>query len=86
VLLYPSLNISLRLAQIEAFAVRYFITRDFIYASGGSACEAVAAVCGIVHYRSCQKFGAYEKNDVSMCFSGPELDDAKNAKVKFANR
>ena len=43
-LLYPSLNVTLRLAQIEASAVRDF-TRDFIYASGGSAGEAVAAVC-----------------------------------------
>ena len=38
-----------------------------------------------VPYRSCQKYGAYEKNDVSLCFSVPELEDAKNAKVKFAN-
>ena len=43
-LLYPSLNVTLRFAQIEASAVRDF-TRDFIYASGGSAGEAVAAVC-----------------------------------------
>jgi hypothetical protein len=39
-----------------------------------------------VLYRSCQKYGAYEKNDVSLCFSVPELEDAKNAKVKFANQ
>jgi hypothetical protein len=27
-----------------------------------------------------------KKNDVSVCFSGPELEDAKNAKVKFAKK